>query len=83
MVQQSDNYSLVFNRLCHMVAMSKEDKTKATVDNLVVTALLYPQPETYVDASQLQQAIKSYFGLTLPIGSIQAAMDRSSKMEHC
>lgn len=76
MVQQSDNYSLVFNRLCHMVAMSKEDKTKATVDNLVVTALLYPQPGKYADASQLQQAIQSYFGLTLPIGSIQAAMDR-------
>ena len=69
-------YQTVFNRLCHMVALSKEGKIKPAVDNLVVTALAI-DGRALTNVAQVSEAIEAYFSLSLSNSLVQSSIDRN------
>lgn len=69
-------YPTVFNRLCHMVALSKEGKVKPAIDNLVVTALAI-NGRALTNVAQVSEAIEAYFSLSLSDSLVQSSIDRN------
>lgn len=68
-------YSQIFNRLCHMVALSKDGKTRAAIDNLVVTVLAIDGKLIASTTAEITEAINVYFGLSLSEGLVQPSVD--------
>jgi hypothetical protein len=76
MTSSNNNYDLIYSHLCHMVVISREEKTNATIDSLIVMTVYLSGSNEYKEAVQVQQAISKSFGLSLPIEKIQSAIDR-------
>lgn len=70
------NYDLVFNRLCHLVALSKEGKTKSAIDNLVATVFGIDSKLVPSGPAEVMEAVNVYFSLDFPQSEIQASIDR-------
>jgi hypothetical protein len=70
-------YSAVFNRLCHLAALSKEGKTKAAVDNILMTILAVNRTDPVSTAAHVAEQIEGYFGLTFNLNALQASIDRN------
>jgi hypothetical protein len=66
----------VFNRLCHMAALSREGKTRAAVDNLVLTVMAIDKQQALTTAAEIVRTIDSNFGLTFNEASVQTSVDR-------
>jgi len=75
-VSKSPEYSKIFNRLCHMVALSKEGKTEKAIDGLVITVFVIDDGLNATDPPEVVEAIEIYFGLSLSEALIQASIDR-------
>jgi hypothetical protein len=74
----TDNFEnpQVFNRLCHLAALSKEGKLKSAVDNLVLTIFAINKDLKPKGASEVAQAISNgYNGLSLKEDAIQSSLD--------
>lgn len=65
----------VFSRLCHLAALSKEGKTKAAVDNVVLTILAINRAFSASTAEQVVDAINTYFSLPLRVDAVQSSVD--------
>lgn len=70
------DFSRIFNRLCHVAALTREGKTRAAVDSLVATVLALDPAFTPLTALNIRDAINSTFGLTFPEATLQASIDR-------
>lgn len=65
-----------FRQLCHMLSLSKTRKVQSAVDNLVLTTLsIDPEVGDGGDPNQLALAISTYFGVTLDVGDVRAAIE--------
>ncbi len=70
-------YSSVFNRLCHLAALSKEGKTRAAIDNILMTVLAINRTDPVSTSAHLAEQIEGYFGLTFNVNTLQASIDRN------
>jgi hypothetical protein len=70
------DYSKVFNRLCHMIALTREGKTAHCIDNLVSTLYVIDDSFAPTSVQEVMEAIEVYFGLPLTMTDIQASLDR-------
>lgn len=70
-------YSAVFNRLCHLAALSKEGKTKAAIDNVLMTTFAINRTDPVSTASDASEQIEGYFGLTFDPNTLQSSIDRN------
>lgn len=69
------DYSRVFNRLCHLVALSRDGKTAEVADHIIQTALVIdPQPRA--NPAEVSEAVDAYFGLGLAPAMVQSSLDR-------
>jgi hypothetical protein len=74
--KSNEKYSRVFNRLCHLVALSKEGKAKGAIDNLMLAVLSIDRELAASTATELGLGIDAYFGLTFSERVLQASIDR-------
>lgn len=65
----------VFGHLCHLAALSKEGKTKAAVDNVVLTIFAVKKNFSAITADQVARAVEGYFSLTLRVEAVQLSID--------
>jgi len=72
----ASDYTKVFNRLCHFVALSKEGKTKEAIDHLVKTIFVINSPNYFTNAQEIMEAINDYFQLELGTSSIADSIER-------
>jgi len=76
MISIASDYTKVFNRLCHFVALSKEGKTKEAIDHLIQTIFVTTSPNHFTNVREVREAIYDYFGLQLSTSSIQDSIQR-------
>src|SRR6266540_4872769 len=65
----------VFTRLCHLAALSKDGKTKAALDNVVLTIFAVNQSYSPSTAEEIVEAVNSYFSLPLRADAVQSSVD--------
>jgi hypothetical protein len=65
------------NRLCHVVALSKEGKGSQALDGLIVALIAGDASSPLSSASQVTQAIHRTYGLHVPVARVQSSLDRS------
>src|SRR5712692_1130462 len=70
------NFPRVFNRLCHIAALTREGKTRAAIDSLVLTVLALDPTLSPSTATEVRDAINSGFGLKFAEATIQLSIDR-------
>ncbi|MDQ5824368.1 MAG: hypothetical protein M3441_09195 [Chloroflexota bacterium] len=70
------DYSIVFNRLAHMVVLSQSNKTREVVDDLVLTVFVIDATFAPLHANNIREAIRTQYGLSLSPSLIQASVDR-------
>lgn len=70
------SFAQIFSRLCHVAALTREGKTQAAIDSLVVTVLALDSTFTFVTATEIRDAINSLFGLRFAEATIQSSIDR-------
>ena len=74
----SDDYAKVFDRLTHLAALTKEGKTTAVVDNLVIAVMAILDDGQPMTAHQVLDGIHAYFSLSLSPNLIQSSLDRQA-----
>lgn len=72
----STDYPKVFNRLCHMAALSKQGNTQAVVDNLVATIFAVDSKLAPTTHLEVARALNTYFSLSLGETEVRSAIDR-------
>ncbi len=73
---KEQNYSKIFNHLCHIVALSKDGKVTSAIDNLVLTAFAANHKFCPSTVSQIISEIHSSYGLLLGETEIRSSVDR-------
>ncbi len=76
------DYPKVFNRLCHMVALTKDGKTRAAVDDIVLTLFALDDTLRLTNATDVAGAIEGYYGLILRDAQLREALDRNMRAGH-
>jgi hypothetical protein len=66
----------IFSRLCHVAALTREGKTRAAIDSLVVTVLALDPTFAPTTATEVRDALNSVFGLKFAEATIQSSIDR-------
>ncbi len=71
-----NQYSEIFNRLCHMVALTKDGKVDKAIDSLILT--LFGFDETFLpeSAPQIKDGLNVYFNLDIDVDRVQPSIDR-------
>lgn len=69
------NFTEIFNRLCHMVVLSKESRLTAVIDDLVLTAMTL-NDQTIFSNDELIDLVSAFLELNLPAKLIQDSIDR-------
>ena len=59
MISQT-RYSTVFNRLCHLAALSKEGKTKGAIDNILMTTFAINRTDPVSTFTDVADQIEGY-----------------------
>ncbi len=76
MTSSALDYPKVFNRLCHMVALTKDGKTDAAIDDIILTLFVLDSSLRPPTARAVADALKSTYGLVLPEVQVQGSLDR-------
>lgn len=69
-------YSRTFRHLCHLVALSRNGKTKAAIDSLTTTTISLCHEEALRDAADVIEAADAYFGVALCVSEVRSSIDR-------
>jgi hypothetical protein len=72
---KSPEYSRAFRRLCHVAALTREQRPRQAVEQLILTTLTVDS-EALLDPTSLVTAIEAYFGLTLARNEVAEATAR-------
>jgi len=67
---------LPYNRLCHMVALTKSGKVDAVVDNLVPTVFVLSKDQEPANLAEVLESIEEKFGLKMDERIIRSSIDR-------
>ncbi len=75
-------YSTVFNRLCHLAALSKEGKTKAAIDSILMTTFAINRTDPVSTASDVAHQIEGYFGLAFDPKTLQSTISTGALLRY-
>ena len=69
-------YAQIANRLCHIIPLSKEGKVNETVDELIVTAIVFNNVLKLATTADVVNCVEANFKLTLHETTAQGSLDR-------
>lgn len=75
-MSKSENYSKTFSQLCHIVALSKDGRIPAAIDNLILTIFGIDERSKPENIDEILEAIEAYFNLELERTLVQSSVER-------
>jgi hypothetical protein len=72
---QGPAFDRAFRRLCHIAALSRQNKPREALDQIVLTALALEAPEA-LSIARIRDAVEGYFGLVLLGSQVEASTGR-------
>lgn len=73
------DYDRAFRQMCHVVAISRDQKEAPAVDNLLVTTIALDSDLAVEDAQTIRAGIDAYFGIRISKRLVDESLDRLLK----
>ena len=74
-MNKGNDFQRIFSQLSHMASLSREGRTKAVIDHLVLNVLVLDSDLKPSSAEQFREAIEVYFGVSLRNEDVQESID--------
>lgn len=74
------DYGRAFNRLTHVIALSRTGKVEAVVRDLILTIMVIDDSLAAKSSSEISAAIDGYFGVELPDGDVDDGVDELMRL---
>ncbi|MDT4953730.1 MAG: hypothetical protein QOJ02_1868 [Acidobacteriota bacterium] len=73
---ETTKFQQIFHRLCHVAALSRDGKTRAAVESLIINVFAIDNQFAPVSAREVAEAVNSVFDLSFSESRAQTAVDR-------